>query len=303
MLMSEAKPDAMSIGAPILDGLSMRSTGSPDGHTEEALIDIGVWKHLVTTAYDPGHWSQLAGDDNHRRIVERIGRPLRVKLLYDSYLWKWLLAGGGVAMAHRVVELLPGWSHTIAVALESLDFKGTLAQVDLKRPESSRTPFPFLRVWCRQDLLSIQCGFDDASLILGNHIADDLLICLALTTEARRQEYYSSPVYSRATWQALAIDPRLDDFIEQTVSVFESISRGLRHGQVMVLREYPSTTATQQGDAVRWALERRVQEAVFRRLGEVEDLFMQVPNLSGAPVPPGSRFPGSFALVGRATNT
>ncbi len=267
---------------------------------EQEPLDISKWRELLETAYDESWWSRLSDDDNHYRIVERIGQPLRVKLLYDSYLWKWLLAQSHINSAEQVVELLPGWSHTIAVALESLGFSGKLLQVDLELPHANRTLFPFERVWVKQSIFDLQEELSQASLIIGHHILDDILICQANATDDQRKTYYSSPTLSQSTWGQLAQHPSLSTWIEATASCIANIASRLTEGQTLVLREYPSTTATRQGDNVRWSIELAVQNSVFERLATMEQVSVTIPDLSQAPVPAGCRFPSSVIIVTRS---
>jgi hypothetical protein len=260
---------------------------------------ISEWRELVRTAYDNTWWSRLSDDSNHYGIIERIGRPLRVKLLYDSHLWKWVLESLGAGKASHIAELLPGWSHTIAAALESLGFSGELLQFDLEFPQSNSTPFAYERIWIKENILHGSKLLSEAQFILGNHILDDLLVCQANPTDNERQFYYSSPGHSRVIWQRLAEDRRLTEWINATADCLANIVNALAPGQTLVLRDYPSTTVTVQGDEVRWRTEREVHKVVFTRLASLDGVTAIRPALTRAPAPPGCCFPGSFLIVTR----
>jgi len=189
------------------------------------------WQKLVRTAYDESLWAELANNREHYAIVEGVGRPLRIKLLYDSYLWRWVLAPLGVHKAFRVTELLPGWSHTIAVALASLDFSGELLQFDLELPRSNTTSFPYKRTWVQENILTALTAHKETQFILGNHILDDLLICQANTTPEERKLYYASPENSRTTWRRLAEDPNKNEWISVTVACITNIAAQLSSDQ------------------------------------------------------------------------
>lgn len=171
-------------------------------HFREA--DLYYWRKSYRSCWSLSYWKTAVRDVQHYDIWQTIDSRYRnnqcphcqssrdYKMLYDSYLWRTILREHGYhSHTHHVIELLPGGSATIPVALCSLGFRGRLDRVDM----DNEVVLPYESLgytvnWIRKNIssgISSDIPFD---LVVGNHIVDDLIF--GLLVGARNREGYST---------------------------------------------------------------------------------------------------------------
>jgi hypothetical protein len=172
--------------------------------------------------------------------------PLDVNILHDTFIWrrafeKWTsLNGGGL-----VLELLPGSSCTIPLALVSAGYRGPLHRLDACRRAVRNCSSTMPSNVIEGDFFSNSVSFSEYSAVAGNHIIDDLM--LWLWTGSSYYEVHSSLEMSRNAWEGLASSPVRSRIQREVIDRVRELALSLKTGSVLLLREYPSTFAVMNG--------------------------------------------------------
>ena len=231
-------------------------------------------------------------------------QPLNYRLLYDSWLWRHVVKQiRSLSTGSKVLELLPGASPTIPVALQSACFNGTLVRLNDEMPVPLRGTSGFIHRWHAghiEDLLQAPLRYD---LILANHVIDDLLFSSYLSSSERRREIYSDPDLCKEAWSLMSQSESLSQFQMKIVTIFMELVRRMPLGSLFILRHYPSTFALKSRDLVRINLEMNtyfsIAEAAFRSTDAISYFF----DFSAINAPPGSKYPNSILIMRRVAQS
>jgi hypothetical protein len=223
------------------------------------------------------------------------------RLLYASWYWKALLQYVVKLNRHaRVLELLPGRTATLSLALESLGFQGTYDRIDLSPEMPEHRSLSFRGSIITMDALDILHNRYEYDVIIGNHILDDLILHLygkevGSSGAASREGSASSDV-----WTAIADGGSVGRFADRLSTFFTALLDGMRPGGALVLRHYPSTFE------LRTSATRRIRllEGIFSWLAK--DLAVRCfpsrvcrPSLDLVPGPRGEKYPYSVLVLGK----
>jgi len=239
-------------------------------------------------------------DESHLGLVSRSKFPLDCRLLYDSWLWRAVLVEVmPVRDCSAVVELLPGSSLTIPVALESAGFRGVLHRVNDVAPSPLPVSFRSHDSWIPIRLERILNETLPALVIVGNHIIDDLLFDACFGGPGVSSEQYLNPTLCKALWASL-VDSKLRCRVQASVvRLFAELARRMASGSTMILRHYPSTFALMSDDRVRMHVEMETFSQVGRALADIEGCEAEWLDTSGIDAPAGSHYPNSFLFVAK----
>lgn len=165
----------------------------------------------------------------------------KARLWNDSFLLKELLLREALVTRHsKVLELLPGTSHKVALALEAMNFSGTLTQVDLLEDRFMPTNLKFRCQRLDADAFAKNSGWSGYDLVIGNHIVDDLLVSYLIERTTFVRNYYHDDGEQASFWKRL--DLKTIDRVAMTLSkqLIEKIAT-MDRGAWLVIRHYPST--------------------------------------------------------------
>lgn len=264
--------------------------------TTEELV---TWREFNRSCWTGDEWVSSINDRLHYNIVACLKSPLDYKLLYDSYLWRLILEKSGWVPLGRVLELLPGDSFTIPMALEGVRFHGELHRLDLIPRNSACGLFSFKTAWVSQNVWLSDAIVDNYDLVVGNHIIDDLLAYLHFPDPALLASFYSDPERALSAWTAIIGSPNLEDNKENLIELFIRLVTALCTDAMLVLRQYPSTFALRCGDVGRISTVQDTFRRICESLSTTPRCCVTIPDLNAMPVPVGSKYPGSFVIATR----
>jgi hypothetical protein len=221
------------------------------------------------------------------------------RLLHASWYLKALLRDVVNLNRHaRVLELLPGRTATLSLALESLGFQGTYDRLDLSPELSEHRSLSFGGSVIAMDALEILHNRYEYDVIIGNHIIDDLILHLYCKEVGSPGAAGESSASSDA-WAAIC-GGGVGRFADRLSTFFTALLDGMRPGGVIVLRHYPSTFE------LRTSATRRIRllEGIFSWLAN--DLAARCrpcrvwrPRLDRVPGPKGEKYPYSVLVLGK----
>src|SRR5690242_16801534 len=87
------------------------------------------WSAAIERSRTLDDWTQI-DDSKHFDVWRRFSNDNDARTLYDSYVWRQAFALAGVRWWARCIEILPGTSMSIPIALESVGFGGELLRAD-----------------------------------------------------------------------------------------------------------------------------------------------------------------------------
>jgi hypothetical protein len=217
--------------------------------------------------------------------------------VYETHYWKLLLASlECVPPNGAILELLPGKTMNLPIALESLGFTGGLDRLDLM----PQPLLAFLRCRCRslyQDAFTFVKSRLRYDVVVANHVVDDLLMYLHF-----RERYYTMPPYShpdaaRSAWAHLAAAGATSDHSGRLARLFEEIVFNMPARGTLVLREYPSTFELRTGDLGRTDYLAKIYRHITDRLKQLPGTCSAFLDLCSPLVPLGQRFPYSLFVI------
>lgn len=260
--------------------------------------DLQYWRGENIGCWKPGTWRSRIRDGRHFEIARAASHtaPVDWKLLYDSYLWREILLRKGPAAPGRLVlELLPGTSHTLLIALESIGMRRAVIRIDLSYPSRPQGVYGFETESVVADLVRPPFCSTPFFLIVGNHILDDLLVYLYLRDTTATRRIYSDPKLSAKVWASLVRCADQEELLREVVECLEALVETLVSGGDLVLRQYPSTFALHTGDRARISYVQETWFAVCRRLQACPSVSRaDFVDLSEYAVPNGCKYPLSF---------
>lgn len=216
-----------------------------------------------------------------------------VKLVYDSLVWRRFFSQLNNDEPAHVLELLPGQSLTVPLAILSAGLSCSLVRLD-RRPSVCRDPLNFhvgrIEHWC-SDLYDSEVSWARFSSVVGNHILDDLLV--ASWDWRRYTSSFGSVVYARKLWRDFFRTQERSNVAQHIVERLTKLALTLPPGATLVLREYPASFA------IFYEIEEQIaaHEQVFWMLaGALRRLpgTVFVEDLSSLPVASISKIPGTM---------
>jgi hypothetical protein len=259
------------------------------------------------------YWNEHCDDHRHFEICMRLkswfpredipyiaddDEP-RFRLLYASHFWKHLLDDLKLPpLRGSVLELLPGRTMTIAIALESLGFRGTFDRLDLSECIPDVSSYSFTGQVIRADLFDCTEALARYDVIIGNHIIDDLLMHLHAGCAARNRRSTDGRALSHSLWDEISGSPDFDANIELVGALLDRLISRMRPGCTMIQRHYPSTFELKTSAVDRIDLLQGVFKQFCARLLENrEAVFTALHPLRHLPVPEGEMYPESVLVI------
>jgi hypothetical protein len=193
----------------------------------------------------------------------KLGQQIEVKSVLDGYVWYSVLREGFGRRLNFMIELLPGSSRTIPLALNALSSERLmireLVRVDLNPHLARSIPKPpWLERIIGADILNHDTGLLHGDLIVANHILDDLL---ANEWDAGRYDYsFGAPDMSARMWKEIAECSHRDELLANVAERLAAACRRLAPRGVFLLREYPSSFSLFYGIDLVWPLQLRMIE-------------------------------------------
>lgn len=236
-------------------------------------------------------------------LVYATSRRVTLRYLNDAYVWCLVLRLLQWDWRH-VVEVAPGRSVVARLALAMLPFDGVLDEVDYRNwardasGDGSALPFAIRQI--QADVLTDPQLIPPADLIMLNHAIDDLFI--GWWTGERGIDYYGEAMddveASVRIWAEAAANEAEGQ--EMLAEAAREIGRRVRPGGYVVVRDYPSAYETLHRLAPRRRLTMSLTRAYVQ--GMRADGFVDTEGNVDEAVAggaPGSRYPGSFHVLGR----
>ena len=250
------------------------------------------------TSFNREYWGKHIADRAHCRLVMEAKSPPDYRLLYDSWLWRYVLeASNRWKRDALILELLPGTSLTIPVALQSAQYQGTLYRLN----DEPAVPLPevlqFADRWIRGELTDLASGPLLYDFVIGNHVIDDLLFNLYCRDPEERKALYVDAERCRHTWESMARLGYLLVYRIQLAEVFAGLVRNMKNPSTLILRHYPSTFALVSDDLIRINAEMEAYFTIARTLTRIEQSDCFFLDVSSVNVPPGSKYPESFLVL------
>jgi hypothetical protein len=259
--------------------------------------DLAEIYEVRKTSFGPEFWERYIADECHYSLVVRVKSPLDFRLLYDSWLWRLVLDGlAKPTLQSTIIELLPGSSLTIPVALESVGYRGKLQQMNDELPVTIPDWFHFRHAWLGGKLVDLVSQPAEAGVILGNHIVDDLLFDIYCVGREDKGPCYSDVALCKAIWASLGESRALSSLQEAVTGLFMRLVQSMSYPSMLILRHYPSTFALSSKDLVRANAEMGAFRAMARTLRALRREVYYL-DLSRLNVPAGSLYPASFLIV------
>jgi len=155
--------------------------------------------------------------------------------------WRKILGKLNFRKLKTVIDLCPGWSPKLELALLETDFSGILYAVDKSKDnlnilKSLIGPFPkkFIVRYMHADILNLSKVFTNlsADLILANHIVDDMLLDNHLKGNRSNIELFENPVLLRKTWLEISDFTGIKDGLKRI------LASKLNPGGYLLLAQY-----------------------------------------------------------------
>lgn len=224
--------------------------------------------------------------------------PMAIRYLNDALVWASVLKRTG-ASDGTVVEMAPGRSMTIPMALTMLDFSGELVQVDNvdwpnRPPAVLRSRFTLRRQ--QEDIFTFSQSPIRTDFLVMNHVLDDLFI--GLWAKENDLDFFGPAMdeieVSESAWRNAMSDS--ERYEATLMGLAAQLARSLAQGCALILRNYPSRFETyhEQVDRVNFMMgltERFI--GVLRDKGFI-DTDVDVERIPGSL---GSKYPGSFQVL------
>ena len=165
----------------------------------------------------------------------------KARLWNESFLLSSLFQSEGVVKRNsRVLELLPGTSHKVAIALKAMNFSGRLIQVDLLEDRFTPGNLNFDCQRIDADAFGRNSSWSGYDLIIGNHIVDDLLVSSVIEKSMVVRSYYLDDDRQALFWRRL--DWRIVDRVAAAISgQLSARIATMDRGSWLIIRHYPST--------------------------------------------------------------
>jgi hypothetical protein len=250
------------------------------------------------TSFTADYWTARIGDERHFNLVLDAKQPPDYRLLYDSWLWRHVINQiRPLSNGSEVLELLPGTSLTIPVALESAGFKGKLVRFNDEMPVPLPTCVEFSHRWHAgqiTDLLTAPLSYD---LVLGNHVIDDLLFSFYWASPEKRRGIYSDPDLCKEAWNLMSKSDSISQLQKQVINTFLELVRRMPPPSFLVLRQYPSTFALKSHDTTRINIEMDTYFSLAEAALHSGIAAAYFSDLSETDLPPGSKYPNSVLIM------
>ena len=248
-------------------------------------------------------WKQLVASPSYQ-LWSPYAATLDWKMLYDSYLWRRVIEEHYAisSLPANVLEICPGRSFTIPVALASTKSSPTLVRLDLL-PEVAVPPGVLSSVtWLRRDILSMPNDFDASELVVGNHVLDDLLLSLHSAESRIGRDVFSDsrftlPEASQDVWMEIKESSELKQYIDHLYRMLLHLLQRGTAKSTLILREYPSTFALLHRDVAQVNVHRNAFSLIAERFKTTANTRVGFPDIATVNVPSGCKFPHSFMVV------
>ena len=274
--------------------------------------DLEYWRAANHVLWRPEYWHTYVDDRKHYDICmnsngwfPRKAMPYispsdqpQFRLLYASYFWKSLLSYLGLPPINgTVLELLPGKTLTVSIALESLGFRGIYDRLDLSSYIPSCSTMQYSSHTLQKNVFELGNKPLSYDLIIGNHIIDDLLLDLALRESNQCLDHNDSSSLNDV-WRHIFESDTYEHHILLILNLFDRMLKSMKHNAVLILRHYPSTFELRSGDMTRL----RFLKAVFHHISSQlkSPRFghsIQLPVLDVVAAPTGEKFPSSIIVA------
>jgi hypothetical protein len=256
------------------------------------------WKRNVTPCFRADDWHTRISDAAHFRIATNAVSPPAFKLLYDSYVWSRVLAAClWYDPADNVLELLPGSSLTIPLALKRAGQTGHLYRADLTPQVPLPAGLDLATTWLPGDVFGL--AKFPGNVVLGNHILDDLIATLHFGPCEYYSRIYGNPREERHAWATIERSPLLSRWITEVVCFIRRLLQATTGLRLFILREYPATVAIEHTNAAHIAVHLACYKSVIAECRTINGTSVWHADQIGREVPEGARHLRSFLLLAR----
>ncbi len=271
--------------------------------------NLNYWIAQNEVLWHESYWRSHVDNDQHVQVCETFGGAWcrsrlpyipdsarsELKFIYETHFWATLLAALSLPNRGTVLELLPGLTFNVPVALQSLHFGGTLHRLDLT-PQVKAASYSFLWEWLNEDAFTLVEHALNYDFIISNHIIDDLMMYLHYSEGYCDRPEYFDPAAARKGWRYLSTVDHVHGYSLRLCNWFETLVGHMSANTTLILREFPSTfeLRTRDVDRVRYL------ESVFRQITQrlrgssISSAFIEI---ASPIVPVGHRFPNSVFVV------
>jgi hypothetical protein len=278
------------------------------------LQDVHQWKAKGALCWNELFWNKSLDKKHYQlwaAIVEApeyklwsaIGARRDCKLLYDSYLWRMVIAAE-LKEGHigAVIELCHGKSLTIPLALSGMGISGVLDRLDCALEVPLPPVFSLRQRWIRSDISMALSSFNNYDLIVGNHIIDDMLLINYLPDVKVEDALFddprfTDPLLSSKIWDELVNEEILSIHAMEVRSTIISVVQQIKRGAVLILRQYPSTFSLLSEDVNQINAQLTVFYALAMDLADIADVDVFFSDIANIPVPDGCKYPRSFLVA------
>jgi len=268
---------------------------------ELAYKEIKYWDSINKESWSTVFWNKNKPDHKHYEKWEISKFRSDIKMLYDSYIWKEIIKSHIVNIPDiYALELLPGTSYTIPLALHSLNYDNTLDRID-NRIHSNKSKEYFFEINNLCENVFQFRNYENYNLILGNHIFDDLLFYHHLDNcniiNKNEVELYSDYKLNAKTWIEIKDCINLNDHIRNITALFDHIINQISINSYLIFRQYPSTFSLKNSDLNQINIQLSLFYKLIKYLKLKNNLEVCLPNLDSIQVPLASKFPESFLVI------
>jgi hypothetical protein len=222
--------------------------------------------------------------------------PLNAKKVYNSLGWRVILNSSARTKGSKIVELLPGLSTTVQLALWAAGVNGKIWLLECQ-PQllalRSRTPSSDTTTQWITDIHQVADNFASFNLILGNHILDDLL--LHTWSPRKYHDCYGNPKKTGGLWRDLGESRLRQRTVDEVASCIGRIADSAAGGSRLILNEYPSSFSILHNIPRVNEIHRDACAAVLSRLSQCDGSVATF-ELESLPVPLICKLPGSFIV-------
>lgn len=265
--------------------------------------DLSTWRKLNDECWNDSYWNNNVFDEDHYKVSINAKNVHDYKMLYDSFLWREVIRRSGFfCKIDNILELLPGRSLTIPVALKSLNYQGILYRIDISNEIELSSYFDFKSYWIRNDFLDYYNHIEKYTLILGNHILDDLIYYIyksdgSDTDKIFHEEDYLNFNSSKKIWEEISKKNNYRYIKSKLILFFRDVVNRLRNGSGILLKQYPSTFSLISGDILSINIQLSIFYSIYKNLQNLDGVNVSFFNTDSIITAPGSKYPNSFLLI------
>lgn len=243
-------------------------------------------------------WEKEMDDINVDNIYYTTKSPISMRYINDGYVWSNIVRKIRFS-ANKVLELCPGNSLVIDLALSFLNFNGVLIKADLKRwnlEEKIRIKRPFRIKLQNLNVVQDVNKLIPSNLLILNHGIDDLFI--GLWAKEAKIDYYGytfKKIKENNKYWKKAMS-KSEKYIKILKKFFQKLTDRIEDGGFIIIKSCPCGFEThfQQSERVNFTFQ--LTDLLVKEIKNCGFKIIDI-NLDDIPGPKGSKFPDSFRVL------